>query len=214
MTVLTKCREEIAAICKELKIPEFFATFQTQWTKPAYRQMMFEERLLSMLQAKQRFRQHKRQSCNLKNARLPQVHMARLEQIDWDATRSLNRSMLEELCECEWTKSAMKPWFVIHGATGCDKSYIASLLAYQACMHGYTVSYLNIAQLITEIDAAKANNKVSNLRNSLLKKQLLVIDDFGIEAMNDKTASDSLTILEQRMGIRSLIVVGQVPIKQ
>lgn len=81
-------------------------------------------------------------------------------------------------------------------------------------MHGYTVSYLNIAQLITEIDAAKANNKVSNLRNSLLNKQLLVIDDFGIEAMNDKTASDSLTILEQRMGIRSLIVVGQVPIKQ
>jgi DNA replication protein DnaC len=43
---------------------------------------------------------------------------------------------------------------------------------------------------------------------------LLIIDDFGIEAMDDKTASDFLTILEQRMGIRSLIIVGQVPIKQ
>lgn len=47
MTMLTKCREEIATICKELKIPEFFATFQTQWEKPAYSQMTFEERLLS-----------------------------------------------------------------------------------------------------------------------------------------------------------------------
>lgn len=28
MTMLTKCREGIATICKELKIPEFFATFQ------------------------------------------------------------------------------------------------------------------------------------------------------------------------------------------
>ena len=75
---------------------------------------------------------------------------------------------------------------------------------------GYTVSYYNMAQLITEIDSAKANNKVSNLRNSLFNKQLLVIDDFGIEAMDDKTASDFLTVL----GIRSLIIVGQVPIKQ
>ena len=30
MTMRTKCREEIATICKELKTPEFFATFQTQ----------------------------------------------------------------------------------------------------------------------------------------------------------------------------------------
>ena len=214
MTMLTKCREEIATICKELKIPEFFATFQTQWEKPAYSQMTFEERLLSMLQAEQRCRQHKRQSRNLKNARLPQVHMARLEHVDWEASRGLNRSKLEELCECEWIKSPMKPWVVIHGATGCGKSYIASLLAYQARMNGYTVSYYNMAQLITEIDSAKANNKVSNLRNSLFNKQLLVIDDFGIEAMDDKTASDFLTVLEQRMGIRSLIIVGQVPIKQ
>lgn len=51
-------------------------------------------------------------------------------------------------------------------------------------------------------------------RNSLFNKQLLVIDDFGIEAMDDKTASDFLTVLEQRMGIRSLIIVGQDPIKQ
>ena len=117
MTMLTKCREEIATICKELKIPEFFATFQTQWEKTAYSQMTFEERLLSMLQAEQRCRQHKRQSRNLKNARLPQVHMARLEHVDWKASRGLNRSMLEELCECEWIKSPMKPWVVIHGAT-------------------------------------------------------------------------------------------------
>lgn len=31
---------------------------------------------------------------------------------------------------------------------------------------------------------------------------------------DDKTASDFLTILEQRMGIRSLTIVGQVPIKR
>ena len=43
MTILTKCREEIATICKELKIPEFFATFLAQWGKPAYSQMKFEE---------------------------------------------------------------------------------------------------------------------------------------------------------------------------
>lgn len=88
MTMLTKSREEIATICKELKILEFFPTFQAQWEKPAYRQMMFEERLLSMLQAEQCSRQHKRQSRNLKNARLPQVHIARLEHVDWEADRA------------------------------------------------------------------------------------------------------------------------------
>ena len=66
-----------------------------------------------------------------------------------------------------------------------------------------------MAQLITEIDSAKANNKVSNLRNSLFNKQLLIIDAFGFEAMDDKTTSDFLVILEQRMGIRSLIIVDR-----
>lgn len=147
MTMLTKCREEIATICKELKIPEFFATFQTQWEKPAYSQMTFEERLLSMLQAEQRCRQHKRQSRNLKNARLPQVHMARLEHVDWEASRCLNRSMLEELCECEWIKSPMKPWVVIHGPPVAEKAtsqacwlirHVCTGLHSQLLQHGAT----------------------------------------------------------------------------
>lgn len=173
--------------------------------------MTFEERLLSMQQAEQRCRQHKRQSRNLKNARLPQVHMAHREHVDWEASRGLNRSMLEELCECGWIRLPMKPRVVIHGATGCGKSYIASLLAYQACMHGYTSQ---LVQHGATDHSAEANNKVSNLRNFLFNKKLLVINDFGIESTDDNTASDFWTILERRMAIRSLIIVGLVPIKR
>lgn len=104
--------------------------------------------------------------------------------------------MLEELCKCEWIKSPMKPWVVIHGATGCGKSYIASLLAYQDCMHGYTVSYYNMALLITEIDSAKANNKVSNLRNSLLNKQWhgQFSDPIKADAVMDRVINQSCII--------------------
>ena len=50
--------------------------------------------------------------------------------------------------------------------------------------------------------------------NSLLNQQLLEIADFRIEAMADKTRSDFLTITKQRMGMCSLIIVGQASIKQ
>ena len=102
---------------------------------------------------------------------------------------------------------------VISGATGVGKAWIAKLLTYEACMLGYTALYMRMPALIEEIEAAKVNHRIINFRKSLLSKQLLVIDEFGVVGMNDEVAAEFLTNIEQRFGERSLIIVGQIPLK-
>ena len=209
---LSKTRENIAAACKQLKLPEMAAAFKIQCDNPAYGEMPFEQRLAMLLKAETQSRWQKRQQRNLKNAHLPQAHMARLENMDWDAKRPLNRNLIEQLCECTWLTAELKPWVAIHGATGVGKSFLAKMLTYEACMHSFTASYYRLPELISEIDSARAGGRLINFRKTLLSKQLLVIDEFGIVGMSDENAAEFLTIIEQRLLERSMIIVGQIPL--
>ncbi len=209
---LTMTRENIIADCKQLKLPEIAAMYQLQCDNPAYAEMPFDQRLAMLLKAETQSRWQKRQQRNIKNAHMPQAHMARLENMDWDGVRNLNRNLIEQLCECTWLTSHLKPWVAIHGATGVGKSFLAKLLTYEACMHGFTAMYYRLPELLSEIEAARAGGRIINFRKSLLSKQLLVIDEFGVVGMSDENAGEFLTILEQRLQERSMIIVGQIPL--
>ncbi len=48
---------------------------------------------------------------------------------------------------------------------------------------------------------------------SISKFQVLVIDDWGFENLKDQQRNDLLEILEDRHGIHSTIIAGQLPIE-
>ena len=126
--------------------------------------------------------------------------MVGLDKEDWDPDRKLNKNQYIDLCECHWLEQSGKPWVVISGASGVGKAWIGKLLTYEACIHGYTALYIRMPALIAEIEAAKVNHRIINFRKSLLSKQLLVIDEFGVVEMNDEVAAEFLTNIEQRFG--------------
>lgn len=211
---IKQLRQEIEAQCRQLKLPAMAAAYRQQCDAPAYADMSFDERLANLLEQEKLSRWHKRQLRNLSNAHMPQAQMARLENMDGESARGLNRSKIEELCECTWLESSRKPWVVIHGATGVGKSFVAKVFAYEACMRGFTAMYYRQPDLLTEIEAAKDGGRIINFQKSLLSKQLLIIDDFGLVPMDDNMVNEFLTIIEQRIEERSLIIVGQIPLEK
>lgn len=210
----SKMELELNAVGKVLKLPAAVEDYYQQQENPDFALKSFGERVLHMFNSEQQARWRKRQQRNLKNAHLPHASMmVGLDKVDWNPDRKLNKSLLVDLCECHWLEHPGKPWVVISGATGVGKTWIAKLLTYEACMHGYTALYMRMPELIAEIEAAKSNHRIINFRKSLLNKQLLVIDEFGVVGMNDEVTAEFLTIIEQRFAERSLIIVGQIPLK-
>ncbi len=49
--------------------------------------------------------------------------------------------------------------------------------------------------------------------NQLSKVELLILDDWGLEKMNARQASELLEIIEDRYQVNSTIIASQVPVK-
>lgn len=212
-TKTEQIRSNIQVLCKAIKMPCFYEAYQQQCDNPSYANLSFDQRLSLLLEAEGKSRWCKRQQRMLKAAHLPQGTVARLEKIDWDVQRGLNRSLVEELCDCSWLSAQNKPWVTISGMAGVGKTYLGNVLTYQACVHGFSSRYYRLPELISDIEAAVAEHRIIDFRKMLMGKDLLTIDEFGVVTMADEIAAEFLNILDQRLGENSLILIGQIPLK-
>ena len=83
----------------------------------------------------------------------------------------------------------------------------------QAARKGMTVAYRRVGRLLEEMAVAYEDSSIAKLRSQLAKTQLLILDDFGLTALNDRGRSDLLELLDDRVGTASTIVLGQLPVK-
>ena len=79
---------------------------------------------------------------------------------------------------------------------------------------GYKVAYYNMNKLFTLLRMSKADNSYLKLLESMAKKDLLILDDFGIQPFDAATCLMLLEIIEDRHGKKSTIIASQVPVKK
>ena len=169
--------------------------------------MSFEERLGLLVDRETVARDSRRLKTRLSQARLR--HQACIEDIDFKQPRGLDKSLIMRLAECSWLHSHQN--MIITGPTGAGKSYLACAFAQKACRSGYTASYQRMPRLFEEINLAKGDGRYVKLMAGLAKVDLLVLDDFGLQPLNQEQRHDLLEILEDRYQLRSTLVSGQLP---
>lgn len=80
--------------------------------------------------------------------------------------------------------------------------------------HGLTVAYRRTARLLEEMAIAHEDGSIGKMRSQLMKMQLLILDDFGLNQMTSRGRADLLELLDDRVGASSTIVLGQMPVKE
>jgi DNA replication protein DnaC len=94
----------------------------------------------------------------------------------------------------------------------CGKSYLACALGYQSCLLGMKTTYLSMNRFIEKITLAKLDGSYIKLLNHLERQALIIIDDFGLQPMQQEVKLALLQILEERHGKRSTMITSQLPV--
>ena len=199
--MLENTKQQMAA----LRLYGMIAALDEQLLYPA-KELSFEERLALLIERESLYRENQRLSNRLKQAKLKH---ASFENIDFNYPRGLNKSQLFTLSHGQWLDQ--KRSIIITGPTGTGKTFIACSLAHKACLLGFTAKYYRLLPLIHDVSIAY-REYFSRFLILINKVDVLIIDDFGMMAMDDEQKRLLLEILEHRYEIRSTIITSQLPL--
>lgn len=178
-------------------------------TTSAAAKLPFEQRLAMLVQREIDWRDAKRLTRLLKAARL-KVSSACIEDIDWRASRGLDRNLITALAGCDWVRHGQN--VVITGATGCGKTWLACALAQQAARSGFSVLYVRASRLLEELHVAHGDGTFARRLAQLARIDLLALDDWAIKPITASERADLLELLDDRVGARATLITSQMPV--
>ena len=121
-----------------------------------------------------------------------------VEDIDYRHPRGLEKARMAALASGDWIRQAHN--LCITGPTGCGKTWLACALGNQACRQGLSVRYLRLPALFEQLRIAHGDGSWSRLMNRLLKMDLLILDDWGLQKITERGRRE---IDEQAAGLVS-----------
>ncbi len=182
--------------------------FEEQLQRPEYQDLSFEERLGLLVDREMTDRRSIRLRVRLSRAHLRIA--ACLEDVDYRQPRGLDKALLLALGSGGWVREHHN--VIITGPTGVGKSYLACALGHAACREGFRTLYLRLPRLLQELQVARADGRYGKVLAGVARTELLILDDWGIAPLEEQGRRDLLEILEDRHGLRSTLVAGQLPV--
>ncbi|EDM37634.1 probable insertion sequence ATP-binding protein, IS21 family [Pedobacter sp. BAL39] len=135
---------------------------------------------------------------------------ASLADINYASERNLDKNMFARLGTLDFTMR--KENIIICGASGTGKSYLSQALGHQACLTGVKTLYTVTARLIKKLKLSKVDGTYLKELEKLTKMDLLILDDFGLQAFDNQDRETLMDIIDDRHGKKSTIISSQIPV--
>jgi len=195
---------------KEMKLYGMQKAFELCMETSTANDFTKDEFIAYLIEAEYNERQTRKMKRLIHSARFR--YGAEIEQIHYSPSRGLDKNQLLRLADGSFLKKREN--IIITGPTGVGKSYIASALGHQACIYGYKVIYYNTAKLFSMLKMCKADGSYIKQINRIEKQDLLILEDFGLQPLDEPGKLALLEIIEDRHGKRSTIITSQIPVNK
>lgn len=196
----------------EMRLHAMRLEYQRQQELPAMADLSFDERFGMIVSEQFNAKREAKFNRLIRSAKLREPG-ACLSDIDYDPVRKINKSAIAELSNCDWIQNGAN--LVITGATGVGKTYLLSAFGRAACMRGMTVKCYRVPRLLTSLQIGKGDGSYDKLMTSMMRPNLLILDDFGIKQFDLTMTQDLLEVVEERHHARkSIAISAQLPVKE
>ena len=162
-----------------------------------------------LIESEENQRNNARTERLLKNAKFH--YQASLEHVSFTQDRNIDRNLLTRLSDCSFIDK--RETVIVTGCTGTGKSFLATALGYQSCIKGYKVLYFNLRKLFQKLIMAKADGSYIRELNKIANYDLLIIDDFGMQAVQSEKQMILMDVIEDRNQKKATIFCSQLPVK-
>ncbi len=149
-------------------------------------------------------RDHKQLTHRLAKSRLDQKKT--METFDFNFNPKVQAALLRELSSCEFMEK--KQNIFILGPSGVGKSHLAQALGHEACRRGYETLFYCTHQLFEWIYSGRGDGSYKKKLTQVIKTPLLVLDDFGLQVLNEAQQSDLYQLIAERYEKSSTIITS------
>ncbi len=137
--------------------------------------------------------------------------IAPFESIKFKAERNLNKSQILKLLDFKWLSEGNN--IIITGYTGTGKTFLACAIGLKACMKGFKVGYYNSNKFFYQLKYAKSCGNYLREFDKIIKQDLIILDDFGLDILDKESRMSLFEILEERTEDKSMMITSQVQVE-
>jgi DNA replication protein DnaC len=189
---------------KALKLSGIADTLELRIMEAQNNQLSFSELISMLLVDELETRQNRKLQRLITHARLDASKT--LESFDFSFNPSINASLIRELATCRFIEKGENIFLV--GPTGTGKTHLAQAFSHRACRQMLTVEFHNFHDLFSMLHNADLSGRIDRVIKSLLKADLLVIDDFAFKKIDQKSAEYLYNIADARYRQKPVILTS------
>lgn len=195
----------------EMKLFGMARSFETRHQRTDHQDLSQDDFLGLLVDDEYLYRQNLRLTRLLQCAKF-KMPQATLEDMDYRQPRGLIKNKVVNLQNADWIDKFQN--ILITGPTGVGKSYLACAFGHFACRQGYSTLYYRWPRLLGDILAARGEGNYLSHLSKLKRARLLIVDDFGLNAVTETERKDFLEIIEDRYAAGSTIITSQLPVSK
>ena len=195
---------DLKLVLRRLKLSPLLDTLLDRLVLARQQKIPHQDWLLLLLSDEVSRRDTRALSLRAQRARLdPTMH---LEAWDPTAEVSFDRHLLNELVSLRFLQAHAH--VAIVGPVGVGKTFLAHALGHIACRRGASVLALRTDQMLKTLKHARLDNSHEAELRKLIAVDLLVLDDFALDALDATESRDLYEILLERYRTGSMIVTS------
>lgn len=134
------------------------------------------------------------------------------EDFDFSFQPSIDKKLFNDVLTCQFVREKRNVIFI--GNPGTGKSHLSIALGIQSLLKGFKVLFTSVAEMLYNLNAAKADNSYYKKLDFYLEPQLLVLDELGFKKLPNYSADDFFEVISRRYEKGSVIITTNKSFEQ